>query len=111
MAKKLGNGETTSLLFDIWLSGIENKLINLISENQLPAVVYNWQVANIVENGNWTLRDQALQPVWHLITQQVVPYSTETDSWHWKCTSSGMFNFNSAWNLVRARNSNSSLQT
>ena len=51
MARKLGNEENLSPLFGKRMSGTGDILIHIISDNQLPAVIYKWQVADIVENG------------------------------------------------------------
>jgi len=101
MTRVMGNGEKTSLLYDTWIP--RSKLISLLSDTLLPPEIRLWKVSDIIENGYRFLKDQSLLPVWSLISQQCVPSSDEPDNWKWNCTSSGLFSFKSAWELIRTK--------
>ena len=51
--------------------------------------------------GSWTLKHNIMQPIWGVITQQVIPSNGFVDNWLWSGTNSGKFNFKSAWDIVR----------
>jgi len=99
IAYKLGNGRDIYLLFDVWISGSSEPLINVLSD--IPHELYTWHVSDIVDNGKWILKHQALQPAWSLITQQSTQSVEVPDTWKWKCTNTTKFSFSSEWNLVR----------
>jgi len=49
MARKLGSGEDSSLVFDRWLTDTSDTLIQHLAESKLPTVVQKLSVSDIVE--------------------------------------------------------------
>ena len=87
-----------------------HRLISIVSDVQLPSDMHKWQVSDIVNNGSWFFRDQALLPLWNLITQQPILGVVGNDKWKLTCSSTGLFSLKSAWNVVRERDSDFSWQ-
>ena len=101
MLKLPGDGCTTSQLYDRWMHDVPTPLISLMAENTVSADEHKWAVSDIVHNGQWILRDQALLPIWDHICLQEVPGNSSAHNRIWDCTNSGSFNFKSSWDLVR----------
>jgi len=49
------------------------------------------------------LKENFLNPVWNIVSQQPIPQNVNEDSWKWRGGSSGLFSFHPAWDVVRQR--------
>ena len=96
-----GTGNYVSLLHDKWLNGIKGSIASNFPNIHFPGYMHNWRVSDICANGDRTLKDQQLLPVWSLITKQQIPTDT-ADTWVWCASSSVNLSFKSAWELVRS---------
>jgi len=103
MMRIIGNGHTTLLLYDRWGSNASSPPIQDMPGNTPPTDKHKWTVADIVRNGQWILHDQALMPIWDSIRLQKIPKSNSVVIRKWDYANSGSFNFKSAWDLVRDR--------
>jgi len=62
----------------------------------------SWRVSHIIQLDNWWMRDDFLQPVWHIIQSQQVPNSASVISDNGSGQAQGgLFTFSSAWVVVR----------
>ena len=98
MTKNIGNRQDSSLLYDSWLP--EGRIADLLLQVEVPPHVSHWMVSDIVEAGEWLLRDACLQGVLWLNLQQTLPVSDISDTW---CGNSSCekFTFSAAWDKVR----------
>jgi len=101
MRRQLGPGEDISLFYDQWIPGNGGSLAVQYPDILIPTQMQSWKVYDIIQNGTWVLKDQLLQPLWSLISQQSIPTNSPSDNWLWSVSNSGPFCFKSAWNLVR----------
>ena len=60
-------------------------------------------VTDMVVEGDWYMKDPQLQSVWPLIQSQAIPDTLAdiSDTQSWTLSKTGMFSFNSAWELAR----------
>lgn len=98
LQKDIGNGDTTSLWFDKWLS--EGRLVDLLPhETPYTTHTVHWKVSNLIKDGHWDVSMAFLSPFANTIT--AIPISANGDRWRWLPSSDGIFSFSTAWEQVR----------
>ena len=101
---KIGNGEDTSLWFDIWLPE-GGRIYDRFVARTIASTGLNWtaKVASIIRGGDWnfpTTPPEFFQ-VWNNI--RFKPKIHENDHIVWKGHATGNFTVDSAWNMVRKK--------